>query len=133
GPATLSLAFTPDGRALVSGGLDRTVCVRDPLTAQALRPPLSTRYGVFSVAVSRDGRWLAAGQGQRLEAPSPDAELRLWDLTAGTDRVLPGHQAPVVSVAFSPDGKLLASGSLDGTIKLWEPAGAKLLRTLAGT
>jgi len=47
-------------------------------------------------------------------------------------RTFEGHTSGVTSVAFSPDGKLLASGSYDGTIKLWEVATGSLVRTLYG-
>jgi WD40 repeat protein len=47
-------------------------------------------------------------------------------------RTLKGHTKTVRSVAFSPDGRLLASGSDDGTVKLWEVATGSLVRTLEG-
>jgi WD40 repeat protein len=47
-------------------------------------------------------------------------------------RTLSGHTSCVNSVAFSPDGRLLASGSDDDTIKLWEVASGSLVRTLSG-
>ena len=47
-------------------------------------------------------------------------------------RTLHGHTYSVESVAFSPDGKILASGSVDHTIKLWDVATGTLLRTLSG-
>ena len=45
-------------------------------------------------------------------------------------RTLEGHRSSVMAVAFSPDGKLLASSSRDTTIRLWEPRAGTLVRTL---
>jgi glucose repression regulatory protein TUP1 len=74
---------------------------------------LSIEDGVTTVAVSPDGKFLAAG--------SLDRAVRVWDTERGTlvER-LEGHKDSVYSVAFSPTGLELLSGSLDKTIKLWE-------------
>ena len=77
---------------------------------------LSIEDGVTTVAMSPDGRYVAAG--------SLDRSVRVWDTTSGVllERLEgpEGHQDSVYSVAFAPNGRDLVSGSLDKTIKMWE-------------
>lgn len=75
--------------------------------------PESIDAGVTSVAISPDGRWVAAG--------SLDMVVRIWDAQTGNlvER-LRGHKDSVYSVAFSPDGRGLVSGSLDKSLKYWD-------------
>jgi WD40 repeat protein len=70
-----------------------------------------------------------AAPGLRLR----DTTIKLWDVATGREvRTLTGHTDWVNSVAFSPDGRLLASGSGDETIKLWDVATGREVRTLTG-
>jgi WD40 repeat protein len=112
-----SVAFSPDGKTLASGGLDDTVIRWDVAKHQPIGQTLTGHTNaVESVAFSPDGKTLASA--------SDDQTIILWDATADRPigRPLAGHTGAVYSVAFSPDGKTLASGSLDKTIIVWNVA-----------
>ena len=60
-----------------------------------------------------------------------DNYVSVWEVSTGKVlRKLEGHSRPVTSVAFSPDGRLILSGSKDRTLRLWEVATGRHLRTL---
>ncbi|MFO0964971.1 MAG: hypothetical protein U0793_05185 [Gemmataceae bacterium] len=64
---------------------------------------------------------------------APDKTVKLWNLATNKERVtLEGHTESVMSVVFSPDGKILASASRDKTVKLWDVATGKERATLHG-
>jgi glucose repression regulatory protein TUP1 len=86
---------------------------------------LNNDAGVTSVAISPDGRWVAAG--------SLDTVVRIWEVGTGklVER-LRGHRDSVYSVAFTPDGRGLVSGSLDKTLKYWDVSGLSVGGSGAG-
>jgi len=63
----------------------------------------------------------------------PDRTARIWDAASGTSiRTLEGHTDSAFVVAYSPDGKLIATASSDTTVRMWESATGKCARTLEG-
>ncbi|QIS21379.1 TIR domain-containing protein [Nocardia terpenica] len=120
------VAFSPDGKRIVSGSFDKTLRLWDAATGKPIGTPLTGHTaGVNGVAFSPDGKRIVSG--------SDDGTLRLWDADSGQPIGTPltGHTDSVNSVAFSPDGNRIISGSTDGTLRLWDtnsgqPIGAPL-------
>jgi len=114
-----SIAVAADGKTLMT---DSLVFI-DIATGKETGRLQPTAYGKFEAALSPDGRIVAAVQAQG------KSKVVLWDTaTRERIRILEGHTARVNKPAFSPDGKTLATGSQDMTLRLWDVETGKELR-----
>ena len=110
-----SVDISEDGRAIVSGSMDKTVRLWDTQSGTQIGEPLCGHEDtVMSVAFS--------GDGQRVVSGSMDKTVRLWDTQSGAQIGDPlyGHGNSIWSVAFSEDGRRVVSGSEDTTVRLWD-------------
>jgi WD40 repeat protein len=129
----ISVAFSPDGKTLAAGVSDNRTLVRlwDVASGDLRWETTVKEGGQPTVTVSPDGRFVAVGSG-RVAAKEP-CPIHLLDADTGQEvRTLGSHQEHISALAFSPDGKTLASGSFDGMIGLWDVATGKDLRPQAG-
>ncbi len=127
-PARKFLAFSPDGRTLAeASNSSADIVVRD-LADRRLPITLRGRSTFASVAFSPDGRYLAAGE------VSDRSAVFLWKLDNPLQpRLLTGIFGSVTSVAFSTDGRTLATcSSYERGVRLWDFTSGRLLRTTGG-
>jgi WD40 repeat protein len=117
------LAFSPDGKTLVSGSHDKTVRVWDVAAGKEVAVFTGHTNGVAAVAFSPDGRTVASA--------SADGTVRVLDAATGSElERFQGHTGGVLDVAFFPDGKTLLSCGVDKTIRRWARGRAAALDTL---
>ncbi|KAG0055956.1 general transcription repressor [Gryganskiella cystojenkinii] len=121
-----SVAISPDGRLVAAGSLDRMVRVWDTHSGKLLEKLEGHKESVYSVVFTPDGKTLISG--------SLDKTLKAWDLNLSgwyhgqnngrrtiCKSTFTGHKDFVLSVAVSPDGKWVVSGSKDRGVQFWDP------------
>ncbi len=121
----LSVAFNPNGKLLASGSYDHTIILWDVDTRRAIGQPLVGHSDIVgSVAFSPDGKILASGSCGKVDNQRicNQGEIILWDIATRKPIGQPfiGNTGFVNCIAFSPDGKTIASGSADGKIIIWD-------------
>ena len=121
---TSILCLDPGGRFCAAGSKNKPVTVWDLESGTRLGSYCPSARFLDDLAFTPDG--------QTLVFACQDERLRGWRFQDASDagRVLTGHQAAALALAFSPNGALLASGSADHTIKLWDVKTKRLLLTL---
>jgi WD40 repeat protein len=134
------IAFTPDGKQLISVSHDKAIRVWDWRADQTVRTirgqsSLGEEGMIYAMALSSDGQWLAVGGffapmgtgDQRVGA------IRLYEFATGQmTQLLKGHGNTVSGLAFSPDGKRLVSGSSDNSAIIWDVKTGLILHRLSG-
>ncbi len=131
GASIESVAFSPDGKRIVTGCFDRTwevnatAKVWDATSGKELLTLSGHKSGVYSVAFSPDSQRIATG--------SWDGTAKVWDAVSGKLlSTLDVHGLQVWSVAFFPDGERIATANGDDTPKVWDWASGQELLTLRG-
>jgi WD40 repeat protein/serine/threonine protein kinase len=114
------IAFSPDGQTLVTAAEDNSVRLWDVASWRQVKLLVPWPQ---SVAFAPDGKILAIAGG---------STVKLWDIAARCERAVFPHSTVVAALAFSPNGKLLATGSLDNNVRVWDVAAQRPVGTLRG-
>jgi WD40 repeat protein/energy-coupling factor transporter ATP-binding protein EcfA2 len=124
GPVS-GVAFSPDGKRVVTASSDDTARVWDAVSGR-LVAALAGHRGVVNIAAFLP-------DGQRVVTASEDRTAQVWDAQSGRSlAALTGHQGPVYTAAFSPDGKRVVTASDDSTARVWDARSGRGLATLIG-
>jgi WD40 repeat protein len=107
-----AVAFSPDGKTMVSSGKDTSIIVWDAEKFEQIKVLKRHTKGVVALAFSPNGKYLASG--------SRDNSIVIWNATTMQPAAaLTGHSKSVLELAFSPDGRYFASTSMDNTVRIF--------------
>jgi eukaryotic-like serine/threonine-protein kinase len=120
-----TIAFSPDGQLIASGGMDAIIYLWNSETGVKLKSLEGHHNWIRHLVFSADSRILFSASGglhkDGFPWPGDDHAIRLWSIPEGKEiRSLKGHVEPALHVALSPDGGLLASASDDRTAQIWD-------------
>jgi WD40 repeat protein len=121
-PPVHAITYRADGRHLATACADGTVRIWDVDTGRRVRTLPQQATEVRDVAYSPDGHLLASATAKSIGLIDREpGEVKLWDADTGREvRTLAGHTAGVHGVAYSPDGRWLASACGDGLVRVWD-------------
>ena len=122
----------PDGKTLISGGYDGCLLWHDVESRSLLRRVKAHDFWSWQIALSPDGRHVASASGQFLvgsekyePAPAASPTLHVYDTISGERVQAFDHLPPVLSTAFSTDGKHLAAANMMGDVRIWDLASGR--------
>ncbi|MDD9965220.1 MAG: TIR domain-containing protein [Myxococcales bacterium] len=121
-----TVAFSPDGTRMVTGGSDGMARLWNAITGQEVATIDARTASVLAAALSPDGK--------RLITAGRDDVARIWNASTGEAvGVLKGHRGEVRTGVYSRDGDYIATASWDGTAKIWEADTLRPVVTLEGS
>jgi len=118
------VSFTPNGKYIVIVTEDGKVRLRDVENRELKKTFYVIYRSTQSESLSPNGKYIA------IRSRIWNKTIDLWKVDSGKKRILTGHTGDVNSVNFSPDSKYIASGSSDGTVKLWNVETGELIYTI---
>ncbi len=124
-----SMAFSPDGKYLVSGSFQE-IAIWDVQTGTLRKKNDGFAHNVVALTFSNDGKLLATAGG----APTEDGELKFFEVGSWKQlgQVKDGHSDTIYGISFSPDAKHIASSSADKFVKVFEVPNGKFVKSFEG-